>query len=133
MRKLKINFIVDEQATRELECEVNDYLDIAHVKGICLNIKKFEFNSADKLTHSDKGITYSVKAQRKGEYDESINVFFENGELVRINFHTWYYDPENIMVTFSGGKMAFETGREMSVTEEGVKAYMYKMSCVEEI
>ena len=37
------------------------------------------------------------------------------------------------MVTFSGGKMAFETGREMSVTEDGVKAYMYKLSCVEEI
>ncbi len=134
MRELRIHFTIDQQAKQELEHEVNDYLELAHIKGICLNIDKFEFKAAEIFYYkNDENLTYTVKAKMEGQYDDSIYVIFEGGKLARINFFTWYYDSENVMVTFEGGKKPFETGREMTVTKEGNKALMYKMSKVEEI
>ena len=134
MRDLKLHFTIDQQAKRKLEQEVNDYLELAHIKGICLNIDKFEFETAEIIDHKDdNNLTYTLKAKRERQYDDSIYVFFEDGKLAKINFFTWYYDPENVMATFEGGKKPFETGREMSVTKEGINAHMYKMSKVEEI
>ena len=133
MEKLNINFTIDHDATRKLEGEINYYLGIAQTKGICLNINNFKVQAAE-INNKDGDITYVMKAKEDGQYDDTIYVFFKDGELVKINFFTWYYDPENVMMTFSGGMKAFETGKEMSVTaEDGIKSFMYKLSRIEEI
>ena len=125
--------IIDQRSTQKLENIVNKFLELAHTKGICLNIDKFEFKAA-KINNKDGDITYVMKAKEEGQYDDTISVLFKDGELVNINFFTWFYDPENVMVTFSGGMKTFETGKEMIVTEDGIiRSFMYKLSRVEEI